>query len=277
MRYSVFTLAYPGKSIEELIDLSASLGYDGIDLRIADDEHLALDAPRPRRAELLKRVRDCGIRFSALYSYLGKPLVDPESSIRAAEIDRIRALVDLANDLEAPLARIWAGTSARSEEHLDRFIAAVRPAAEYAHQAGVRIVMPNHNDLAYDAPSCRRIVEGLGRDRVGIIYDPPNIERTGLDPIAEGRDMWDCVDRVEFKDWRLRGRVVVGAEQWAPVEATPLGLGEASLTPVVELLKEKQYDGWISNLYEKRWHPELPEPEVGLAADLAYLRRAFAE
>ena len=51
-----------------------------------------------------------------------------------------------------------------------------------------------------------------------------------------------------------------------------VGQGEVPVQEVVELLKKGGYDGWLSLEFEKRWHPEIEEPEVALPAYVEYMR-----
>jgi fatty-acyl-CoA synthase len=39
------------------------------------------------------------------------------------------------------------------------------------------------------------------------------------------------------------------------------GTGELPLDESIKILKEAGYDGWLLFEHEKRWHPNLPEPE----------------
>ena len=39
------------------------------------------------------------------------------------------------------------------------------------------------------------------------------------------------------------------------------GSGELPLAESIHLLRQGGYDGWLLCEHEKRWHPELPEPE----------------
>ena len=41
----------------------------------------------------------------------------------------------------------------------------------------------------------------------------------------------------------------------------------------IDALRAAGYDGWLTVEWEKRWHPELDEPEVALPRDLATLKR----
>jgi len=50
------------------------------------------------------------------------------------------------------------------------------------------------------------------------------------------------------------------------------GEGELPIADAVHLLRQKGYDGWILFEHEKRWHPELSEPEVAFPAFVRWVR-----
>jgi fatty-acyl-CoA synthase len=43
-----------------------------------------------------------------------------------------------------------------------------------------------------------------------------------------------------------------------------LGAGEVPVPEILELLDVGGYPGWVSVEWEKRWHPEIEEPQVAL-------------
>jgi len=51
-----------------------------------------------------------------------------------------------------------------------------------------------------------------------------------------------------------------------------LGEGEIPVKDALHLLKERGYVDFISVEWEKKWHPELAEPEVAYPQHLALLR-----
>jgi sugar phosphate isomerase/epimerase len=56
-----------------------------------------------------------------------------------------------------------------------------------------------------------------------------------------------------------------------------LGRGEVPVREMLELLAGGGYAGWISVEWEKRWHPEIEEPEVALPQHLSVLRSWLTE
>ena len=66
-----------------------------------------------------------------------------------------------------------------------------------------------------------------------------------------------------MKDARRRG------DDW---ELVSLGEGELPVRESIAALGALGYEGWLSVEWEKRWHPELAEPELALPRELAALR-----
>jgi sugar phosphate isomerase/epimerase len=54
------------------------------------------------------------------------------------------------------------------------------------------------------------------------------------------------------------------------------GEGQLPLAESIALLHASGYDGWLQFEHEKRWHPELLEPEVAFPAFTAWARKLVA-
>ena len=109
-----------------------------------------------------------GIAVSATYGYAGRRLLE-DTAAAAEDVVLSKRCIDLAARLGAPVCRLFAGTAAGSDDLIDRFIEACRPIARHAVAAGVCLGLPTHHDLAFDARSCRRLIEGIGREYAGIM------------------------------------------------------------------------------------------------------------
>jgi sugar phosphate isomerase/epimerase len=56
-----------------------------------------------------------------------------------------------------------------------------------------------------------------------------------------------------------------------------LGEGEIPVKQGLRMLKRSGYDDFISVEWEKKWHPEIPEPEVAFPQHLAVLEEYVRE
>ena len=55
------------------------------------------------------------------------------------------------------------------------------------------------------------------------------------------------------------------------------GEGDVPLGSILEALSSTGYDGWLTFEWEKRWHPEIEEPEVAIPAFARFMRGLFAK
>ena len=271
MKYSVSTIAFPGYEIKKLLHISSCIGLDGVDVRVPkveekNGEHVPMDTSKAEREKIADYASSLGILFSGIYGYAGRKLADQNPKVREKEVQLIKAQVDLAVDLRASHVRIFQGNSERTEKKIQTFIQSCQEAAAYAQSRGIAIGLETHGELAYNAKLCNRLIEGIGLDNVRIIFDPANLQNLEMDPVGEGRKMWENIAYVQFKDWRSKN------QPSGEIEPVPLGEGEVNINGLIDLLKQKHYNGWICLEYEKKYCPALPDPEEGLKHELEYIK-----
>jgi len=268
VKFSVSTLAFPSLKAEEAVSASAKIGFDGVDIRTKEDGHTYVDAAKDHRRKLLDLVRSLGIDFYGIYSYLGAGMASTEDSLTKSDLRKLKAHIDLAVDLEANHVRIFDGENERAENNMERFIESCKAACLEAIDKGVDIGIETHGNLAWDGESCRRIIEETGSESLKIIFDPVNMYYHGLNPVVEAEKIEQDILSVQFKDfikYNHETRYVL------------LGDGQAPISQIINFLRKEKFDGYIVVEYEKWWHPELPDPLVGLPHELNYLNRSFEQ
>ena len=268
VRFSVFTLAFPGYTAEGAVEAAAKLGFDGVDIRARNDGHVYIDTPREKRRQLVELAESLGISFFGVYSYVGSDLVSPDVRVRERGIEELVKMLDLAVDLGASYVRIFPGTRDRREDNYKRFIESCKAACKEAEDRGVYIGMETHGELAYSADTCNRLMEEVGSEKLVVVYDIAGVYMQGLDPLEEVKGIeLGRIIAVQFHDFIKRGR------RWIPVL---LGKGEIPNENVAEHLRESGYSGFVVEEYEKWWHPrELPDPIEALPRELKYLKRIW--
>ena len=262
MRIAVSTVGFPGVDLMDLPRAARAVGADGLALGIGPGGPLAPDAAAATLAGFRDRCNAEGVAVSATYGYAGRALLaDPAAAGR--DTDLARRCIDLAAALGAPVCRVFAGTARGGDTVIDRFVEACGPVADHAAKAGLHLGFPTHHDLAFDPASCRRLVDGLGRDRAGIIFTGPNLELDGIDPLAALSGMADLVLQAEVKDWR-KGKD--WRKEGAKAHPVAIGTGEATVWPVVEALAASGFAGWVTLHHLRQHHPEMGPLSPGIAA-----------
>src|SRR5262249_39782347 len=134
--------------------------------------------------------------------------------------------------------------------------------SEDAHAAGVRIGVETHDEFA----SARTVASALQlapAGTVGAIWDMWHTARAGETPAESLQHLDGRVINVHLKDAR---RTATG---W---QLVLLGEGDIPVRDGLRLLNAAGYDGFISVEWEKKWHPEIAEPEVAFPQHMRVLR-----
>jgi sugar phosphate isomerase/epimerase len=205
-----------------------------------------LPAPEEITAATLARATDHGVRVG--FSW-GHPW--PTGAFHGldggrspgAEVE-LRRWIDTCQRLGHDLLRITAGSPAsRGDEPanvlVDRLIAPMRRAADYAGERGVRLGLENHGDLR--VADVLAVLERVGRpDVLGVTLDNVNLIRLG-DDMADGtRALAPHTFLVQLKDHRPGDATV-----WGGPECTTLGEGVADLDGLIRILADSGYDGAV--------------------------------
>jgi sugar phosphate isomerase/epimerase len=256
------TLAFPDATLAAAVSLGRRWGYAGIELRLIDGQLIDPSMPAADRAKVKRTLA-------------GLPVVAVDSSIRLTGDDagpQLRRFLELASDWEAPLVRVFGGPLAAEgrdprtrREQLQAAAAALESNVPLASRLGVAIGVETHDDFSASSA----VAELLARadpEWVGAVWDSLHPHRVGERPADVYANLGERILLAQVKDARRNA----GGEgdEW---QLVLLGEGEVPVRNLLGLLKAGGYQRWISVEWEKRWHPEIEEPEVALPQHLRLL------
>ncbi|MEW6360258.1 MAG: sugar phosphate isomerase/epimerase family protein [Planctomycetota bacterium] len=262
------TMGTPDLDIFQAIRLFADIGYDGIEVRCAPDGQIDPLSITPDRIKLiLDCARERGIAFACLTPY-AKNYVDPAE--RKKTLHEMRRTIEVAEALGCTRVRSYGGIEAKGA--WGPSVEGVRETGRIAAGHGVTICVENHaGTLTMSAADTVRFVEDVGLENVGILYDHAWVHVAGKETIEEAIAMqMPYLRHVHVKDWKFIGGDVNKRE------ARLLGEGDIAWPTVLRTLKAKGYDGYLSDEYEKKWHPaHLPDADVGMRKNREYVLRQW--
>jgi fatty-acyl-CoA synthase len=267
MKYAFTTLACPAWSIEQVAASAATLGYDGVELRLLDGETIdpLRDRSRVERAVGLCRAR--GIDVPVFDSSCRFNLPSPEA--RDRQVADLRSWIALAGDLRVPLIRVFGGEQGSADppssdtKQDGRVIDALRKVAPEAERAHVAVVLETH-DAFSSALRVARVLDAVGSTHVAALWDSHHPYRAGETAEQVINSLGQRIAHVHVKDARRRAD---GSWQLAPI-----GAGEVPVHQALTALERAGYQGYVAVEWEKKWHPELADPEVALPQHIAWLR-----
>jgi sugar phosphate isomerase/epimerase len=268
MKFTLNTLGAPNWGLEETARNARAYGYDGVDLRLLDGEVISLESVRANRGRLRALFPVDGLPLTVLATSVR--LATAEPATRQATLDEAHAWIDLAAELNVPVIRFFAARNP-PELDLELSIEAVgemlAQLADHAAQAGVRVGVETHDEFASAGTVARAIALAPGV-AVGAIWDLFHTARMGETPAQALDALGDRVLNVHLKDARRT------ADGW---QLLLLGEGEIPIQDALRELKARGYEDFISVEWEKKWHPEIAEPEVAFPQHLALLRAYVRE
>jgi glucosamine-6-phosphate deaminase len=262
MKLSFSTLGCPQWSLAAVIDAAGRLGYDGVELRFLEGDDALWARPELTGAGLrdtLARLRDAGLQVSCVDTR--SFFHDPDRVARESAIEEARRSIALAAQLRAPGIRVFGDRiqPGQDRETTRAWIAdALARLGEAARPQGVEVWIESHGDFAR-APDTLSVLGPAGAGPLGVLWDPANAFEVGEEPDEGLAVLGNRVRHVHLKDVAR----AAGAEGGGWLPRLP---GQGQLRPgrVLELLRARGYDRWVSFEWEKRWHPSLAEPEVAL-------------
>jgi len=263
VKFTLNTLGAPGWDLEHTARNARAYGYAGVDLRLLDGELISLESVRANRDRLRVLFPADELPIAALATSVRLAAADADARQRAS--DEARAWIDLAAELSVPVIRVFAARQP-PEVDLERSIEVVGDMlarlAGHAATAGVKVGVETHDEFASAATVARALALVPG-PWVGAVWDMYHTARMGETPAQALAELGDRVLNVHVKDARRT------ADGW---QLLLLGEGEIPVKEALRLLRERGYDAFVSVEWEKKWHPELPEPEVAFPQYLALLR-----
>lgn len=192
----------------------SGLGMRYVEVRSAWDVNI-LDLTPDQLDTIKKTLSAYGLKVSSIGSPIGKIAVTEDF---APHLDRMRHAADVAKLLEAPYVRIFSfflpagdDPAAHRAEVIDRMRALVR----VAEDADLILLHENEKQIYGDVPSrCLDLIRSVGSPYLRLAWDPANFVQVGVRPYTDGyAQLRPHVEYVQIKDALFADGSVVPAGQ----------------------------------------------------------------
>jgi sugar phosphate isomerase/epimerase len=251
------TLGCPAWDWRTILQEAEGMGYAAVELRGIQGD---LDLPRrpefqgSRLTDSLGQIAGRGLRIASLGS--SAAMHEPDPVLRAGHLDEARRFIDLAQALGAPYVRVFPNNFVAGEQHdvtIERIAEGLRTLGRHAEGSGVSVLVESHGDFTHSA-DLLEVLTAVGMTDVAFLWDAHHTVVSGHEAPAETfRVLAAYVRHTHLKDSRPDKdgvRYVLTGQGTVPVEQT------------VKTLVTAGYRGYFCFEWEKKWHPELEEPEV---------------
>ena len=278
IRLSFSTLGCPSWNLARVLTEAGRMGYDGVELRFLEGDDALWTRPELTGSGLVEtcaRLADAG---------LAVPCVDtrsffhsPDPAVRQAAVEEAERTAEVAARLGAKGVRVFGDRVQPGADLASTrgwIVEGLGDLRDRLRGTGVEVWLETHGDFA-TAAATRSLLEEAGSEGLGAVWDPANaFSEFGEEPETGAAAIGPFLRHVHLKDER---RPPDGKIPWPPVLP---GRGDFPAARVLRWLAAAGGDRWVSFEWEKRWHPEIEDPEIALphflgwAADELRGRRA---
>jgi len=256
---AVSTLGCPKWEWNTIVKNTSQWGYAALELRGIQDQMDLTKCPEfmgTRLKETVAGLAAAGLTVSDLGA--SAQMHEPDPVKRAQHMDEAKRFIDLAHRLNTPYVRVFPNQFIKGEEHkvtFARISSGLRELGEYAKGSGVTVIVESHGEFVH-APDVAAILNGAHMDNVAFLWDAHHTCVSGEKP----EDTYNAIGKF-VRHTHLKDSVPEPGKpgEWHYVL---LGTGKVPVKETVRVLASHDYKGFYCFEWEKRWHPDIDDPEV---------------
>ena len=227
MKLGLCTIAFQEKPLEEVINIAADHGFDGIEIW-GKPPHLPADYDESYVKNIKEMAQRKGLAISAFGSY-----VDPLMDLHQKHFEEA---FKIANELGTDLVRIWSGGGpSKSITTADKRLILFRlvSIAQWANFRSIRLGLEMHNNHLTDSVvSILEAIEGVQVPALQTYYQP--LARSDADePHTAAEKLAKHIVNVHAQNFDEQGK------------GCPIADGVVDYARIVEILSAAGYDGYL--------------------------------
>jgi sugar phosphate isomerase/epimerase len=251
------TLGCPSWSWKTILETADRLGYAAIELRGIAGE---MDLPKvpelsgTRLAATKKDLAALGLVVSDLGASARMHEKDPAT--REAQLDEGRRFIDLAHAMGVKYVRMFGDKipeGEAKEEVLKRVVSGFQQMVEHARPAGVTVLIESHGDFTHSR-DLEEILTRVDAPQFALLWDAHHTF------VAGGEQPADTFARLG--KWMRHTHLKDSKPEGGDRRYVLIGAGTVPVKEQVRVLARGGYTGYYCFEWEKKWHPEIEEPEV---------------
>ncbi len=254
MKICFSTVACPDFGWVDIYSMAKDLNFDGIEIRGLGNDICAVNSKpfRPDKIDAtIRKLDELGLEIPCLAS--GCCLKNRAE--HDLVIDEITKYIELADKLKTPYIRLLADLDPEPESDVDDdyVVSVIKELALIATDSSVTLLVET-NGVYSDTKRLRRLLDKVGSSKVAALWDIHHPYRYMAEsPEETAKNLGDYIKHIHVKDSIMRG---------GKAEYKLMGEGDMPLKLVFSVLKEINYNGYISLEWVKRWASHLQDAGI---------------
>jgi sugar phosphate isomerase/epimerase len=252
------TLGTPKWEWIQTLDFAAAQGFAGVELRGIKETMDLSQRPEfqpGRLAQTKRELTDRGLVVPCLGASIN--MHEQDAAKLAAAMAETRRFIDLASAMGTPYVRVFGNNWVKgmSREAVLAYVGKnFHELGEYARARNVTVILESHGDFV-DSKTLLELMRLADSPGAALLWDAHHTFVAGESPETTVGQLGRYIRHTHLKD-----SVPAGTDR----KYVLTGSGEVPVRRQVEALARIGYTGFYSFEWEKRWHPEIEEPEVSI-------------
>ncbi|MBS1857626.1 MAG: sugar phosphate isomerase/epimerase [Acidobacteria bacterium] len=272
---AVSTLGCPKWDWNTIVRNTSGWGFAALEMRGIQDQ---MDLPKcaefsgTRLKGTQRDLAAAGLHISDLGA--SAQMHEPDPVKRAKHMDEARRFIDLAHELGTPYVRVFPNQFVPGEDKqvtFARISAGLHELGEYARPAGVTVIVESHGEFRR-GEDLIPILEGAKSKNVAFLWDAHHTCVEGEKPADTYAQLGKYTRHTHLKD-----SLPIAGKPKEDRHYVLTGTGEIPVKETVAVLVRNGYKGYYCFEWEKRWHPEIDEPEVAFPHYARTMRQYLAD
>ena len=266
MKLAFSTLGCPAWDLERILQNGGNMGFQGVELRGIGGQMNLLNLPEfssENRAATMARFAKRGLTVCVLATSVS--FHEPEKLDTA--LREGREAIALCEAVGIPYIRVfgnWMERASSVEGEVKRVAEGLKALCAAAAGTGVTVLLEVHGHFN-TVPRLLKTAELVHSDHFGLLWDVAHSDDVyGRDFLAFYRPLQRLIRHVHLKDHTH------GPDR--SIRLCGMGEGEIPLREIIERMEADGYLGFYTLEWEKKWHPELAEPEEAFPAFVAWMK-----
>ena len=257
---AVSTLGCPKWDWNTIVRNTSQWGFAALELRGIQDQMDLPKCPEFSGTRLKGTLRDLSAANLAV-SDLGASaqMHEPDAAKRAKYMDEARRFIDLAHEMRTPYVRVFPNQFVPGEDKsvtFARISEGLHELGEYARPANVTVIVESHGEFRRGVDLIP-ILEGAKSKNVAFLWDAHHTCVEGEKPADTFQQLGKYTRHTHLKD-----SLPIPGKPKEDRRYVLTGTGDIPVKEIVRVLASNGYKGYYCFEWEKRWHPEIEEPEV---------------
>jgi len=266
MKLAFTTLGNPDWSFDRTLSEARRLGFEAIEIRGVEGKMLAQEITQffpKNKAETHRKLIEHNLKICGF-----------GTSVSFHEPDRLdfmiiegKTAIDVCERMGIPFIRVFGDKICEQSirnEVIQRTIKGIRELCIYASNKNVKVILETHGDFNTIENVMDVANELKDSPEFGILWDIAHSDRSYGDEYIEFyKQIRPFISHVHIKD-HLRND--------GKFNLCLVGKGDIPIRQIIRTLISDGYSGYMSLEWEKKWHPQLEEPEIAYPGYVEFMR-----